>query len=68
VSYAIVHGLLLGLYAAVVLLATHLIKITSPVAVAGATLAAAALFGDMCVNCICAALRPSARRTNHSRH
>ena len=46
-SYAIVTGLLLGVYAAVVLLAIHLIKITSPVAVAGATLAAAALFGPL---------------------
>jgi hypothetical protein len=41
VSYAIVTGLLLGVYAGLVLLSTHLIKITSPVAVAGATLAAA---------------------------
>jgi hypothetical protein len=47
VTYAIVTGLLLGVYAGLVLLATHLIKITSPVAVAGATLAAAALFGPL---------------------
>ena len=47
VSYAIVTGLLLGVYAGLVLLATHLIKITSPVAEAGATLAAAALFGPL---------------------
>jgi hypothetical protein len=47
VSYAIVTGLLLGVYAGLVLLATQVIKITSPVAVAGATLAAAALFGPL---------------------
>jgi hypothetical protein len=47
VSYAIITGLLLGVYAGLVLLATQVIKITSPVAVAGATLAAAALFGPL---------------------
>jgi len=47
VAYAIVTGVLLGVYAGLVLLATHLIGITSPVAVAGATLAAAALFGPL---------------------
>jgi hypothetical protein len=47
VSYAIVTGLLLGVYAGLVLLATRVIKTTSPVAVAGATLAAAALFGPL---------------------
>jgi hypothetical protein len=47
VSYAIVTGLLLGVYAGLVLLATEVLTITSPVAVAGATLAAAALFGPL---------------------
>ena len=43
-AYAIVTGLLVGLYAGLVLLATHVLSITSPVAVAASTLAAAALF------------------------
>jgi uncharacterized membrane protein HdeD (DUF308 family) len=43
-GYAIVTGLLVGLYAGLVLLATQVLSITSPVAVAAATLAAAALF------------------------
>ncbi|HWN63956.1 MAG TPA: hypothetical protein VNO25_25155, partial [Streptosporangiaceae bacterium] len=43
-SYAIVTGLLVGLYAGLVLLATQVLSITSPVAVAASTLAAAALF------------------------
>ena len=47
VAYAIVTGILLGVYAGLVLLATQVVKITSPVAVAGATLAAAALFGPL---------------------
>ena len=47
VTYAIVTGLLVGVYAGLVLLATEVIGITSPVAVAGATLAAAALFGPL---------------------
>jgi hypothetical protein len=47
VAYAIVTGLLVGIYAGLVLLATRLIGLTSPVAVAGATLAAAALFGPL---------------------
>jgi hypothetical protein len=47
VTYAILTGLLVGVYAGLVLLATQVIKITSPVAVAGATLAAAALFGPL---------------------
>jgi hypothetical protein len=47
VAYAIVTGVLLGVYAGLVLLATQVIGITSPVAVAGATLAAAALFGPL---------------------
>jgi hypothetical protein len=47
VAYAVVTGLLIGVYAGLVLLATQVIGITSPVAVAGATLAAAALFGPL---------------------
>jgi len=47
VSYAIVTGLLVGVYAGLVLLATGVIGLTSPVAVAGATLVAAALFGPL---------------------
>jgi len=47
VAYAIVTALLVGVYAGLVLLATQVIGITSPVAVAGATLAAAALFGPL---------------------
>ena len=47
VTYAIVTGLLVGIYAGLVLLATEVLTIKSPVAVAGATLAAAALFGPL---------------------
>ena len=47
VSYAIVTGLLVGVYAGLVLLATGVIGLESPVAVAGATLVAAALFGPL---------------------
>jgi len=43
-AYAIVTGLLVGVYAGLVLLATQVLEIKSPVAVAVATLAAAALF------------------------
>ena len=43
-AYAIVTGLLVGVYAGLVLLATHVLSVTSPVAVAASTLAAAALF------------------------
>ena len=46
-AYAIVTGLLAGLYAGLVLLATEVLSITSPVAVAAATLAAAALFSPL---------------------
>src|SRR6202045_3867675 len=42
-GYAIVTGLLVGLYAGLVLLAAGVLSITSPVAVAASTLAAAAL-------------------------
>jgi hypothetical protein len=46
-AYAIVTGLLLGLYAGLVLLATQVLTLTSQVAVAAATLAAAALFNPL---------------------
>ena len=48
-AYAIVTGLLVGVYAGVVLLATQALPVTlsTPVAVAGATLAAAALFSPL---------------------
>ena len=46
-SYAVVTGLLIGLYAGLVLLATQVLTITSPVAVAAATLATAALFSPL---------------------
>jgi hypothetical protein len=44
VAYAIVTGLLIGIYAGLVLLATQVLRFHTPVAVAAATLAAAALF------------------------
>jgi hypothetical protein len=47
VSYAIVTGLLVGLYASLVLLATEVIRVKSPVAVAASTLIAAALFNPL---------------------
>jgi uncharacterized membrane protein YidH (DUF202 family) len=43
-AYAIVTGLLVGVYAGLVLLATEVLRFRTPVAVAAATLAAAALF------------------------
>jgi hypothetical protein len=47
VSYAIVTGLLVGLYAGLVLLASHVLPVHSSVAVAGATLVVAALFNPV---------------------
>jgi hypothetical protein len=44
VAYAIITGLLIGVYAGLVLLATQVLRFSSPVAVAASTLAAAALF------------------------
>ena len=44
VAYTIVTGLLVGVYTGLVLLATHVLKVHGPVAVAVAPLAAAALF------------------------
>jgi hypothetical protein len=46
-SYAIVTGLLVGVYAGLVLLATQVLSVSSPVAVAASTLAAAALFNPL---------------------
>jgi hypothetical protein len=46
-AYAVVTGLLVGVYAGLVLLATRVLPISSPVAVAGSTLAAAALFSPL---------------------
>jgi MFS family permease len=46
-AYAIITGLLAGLYAGLVLLATRVLDLTSQVGVAVATLAAAALFNPM---------------------
>jgi hypothetical protein len=43
-AYAIITGLLIGVYAGLVLLATQVLGFRTPVAVAAATLAAAALF------------------------
>ena len=46
-GYAIISGLLIGIYAGLVLLATRVLPLSSPVAVAAATLAAAALFNPL---------------------
>ncbi len=46
-SYAIVTGLLIGVYAGLALLATRVLTLHTPVAVAAATLAAAALFAPV---------------------
>jgi hypothetical protein len=46
-AYAVLTGLLVSVYAGLVLLATHVLGASSPVAVAGATLAAAALFSPL---------------------
>jgi hypothetical protein len=43
-AYALVTGLLVGVYAGLVLLATRVLSVSSPVGVAASTLAAAALF------------------------
>jgi hypothetical protein len=47
VAYAIVTGLVIGIYAGLTLLATQVLRLRTPVAVAGATLAAAALFSPI---------------------
>jgi hypothetical protein len=46
-AYAVVTGVLVGVYAGLVLLATHVLSVKSPVAVAAATLVAAALFNSL---------------------
>ena len=46
-AYVIVTGLLVGMYAGLVLLATQVLTLKTPVAVAAATLAAAALFNPL---------------------
>jgi hypothetical protein len=46
-AYAIVSGVLAGVYAGLVLLATQVFDVHAPVAVAAATLAAAALFSPV---------------------
>jgi hypothetical protein len=46
-AYVIVTGLLVGVYAGLVLLATHVLGVRTPPAVAAATLAAAALFSPL---------------------
>ena len=46
-AYAIVTGLLVGVYAGLVLLTTQVFGVRTPVAVAAATLAAAALFNPL---------------------
>jgi hypothetical protein len=47
VAYAIITGLLVGVYAGPVLLATQVLRLHTPVAVAAATLTAAALFNPV---------------------
>ena len=46
-AYAIITGLLIGVYAGLVLLATEVLQLKSPVAVAGSTLVAVALFSPL---------------------
>jgi hypothetical protein len=46
-AYAIVTGLLIGVYAGLVLLATGVLRFSSPVAIAASTLVAAALFNPV---------------------
>ena len=50
-AYAIVTGVLAGVYAGLVLLATQVFGVHAPVAVAAATLAAAALFSPCGAGC-----------------
>ena len=47
ISYAILTGLLVGVFLGIILLATSVLPISSPVAVAASTLAAAALFNPL---------------------
>jgi len=64
VAYAIVTGLLAGIYAGLVLLATQVFRVHTPVAVAAATLAAAALFSPVRQR----VQRRVARRFNRTRY
>ena len=63
-AYAIVTGLLVGVYAGLVLLATQVLSLSSPVAVAASTLAAAALFSPVRRR----VQRAVDRRFNRARH
>jgi hypothetical protein len=47
VSYAVVTGLLIGVYVGIVVLTTDVLSFSSPIAVAASTLAAAALFSPI---------------------
>jgi hypothetical protein len=47
IAYTLVTGLLVGVYAGLVLLATRVLPVSGPVAVAGSTLAVAALFNPL---------------------
>jgi hypothetical protein len=47
ISYLIVTGLLVGIFVSIVVLATRVLPVSSPVAVAASTLAAAALFNTL---------------------
>jgi hypothetical protein len=64
VSYAIVTGLLVGVYAGLVLLATQVLSFSSPAAVAISALAAAALFSPLRVR----VQRAVDRRFNRARY
>jgi hypothetical protein len=59
-AYAIVTGLLVGVYAGLVLLATQVFKVHSTVAVAASTLAAAALFNPLRIRRLGVRVPPSA--------
>jgi hypothetical protein len=49
-GYAIVTGLLVGAYTGIVLLTTQVFRVHVPVAVAGSTLAVAALFNSVWIS------------------
>jgi hypothetical protein len=63
-AYTIITGLLIGVYAGLVLLATHVLDVHSSVAVAASTLAAAALFNPLRRR----VQRAVARRFNRARY
>jgi hypothetical protein len=64
VAYTIITGLLVGVYTGLVLLATRALSVHTPVAVAVATLAAAALFSPLRVR----VQRAVDRRFNRARY